>query len=593
MRIDSFNVTNQRSIVLARCDAVPALMIVAGPNGCGKSTLLHALRQQPGDGSILYVGPHRTFRRQQVQGRQLLAGTISMEEFLARMDVPGGFEGIQVFSGTRDPWSGDDTANFLKHGLCQIESERERSIAARFDRDGSIPKGSVEDAWQPLRALTTNLLPHLAFERIDTANQTQIRCLWKVHKRDLLVDLDDLSSGEKSIIQMFYPLVEHQIRERLRQISGAPPSGGGRSSCLLIDEPELHLHPNLQAKVLDYMRHLAYEERVQVILATHSPTIVEYANDEELYLLRPSELVESAENQLTRVASNEERLQFLREVFGGTPNLTALQPILIVEGVHEHKTSGVVSDRKLYRALSPSFDRVTVIPGGGKSECLKLRAALAPALAQFAPHLRVAVLLDRDTSEASAPAQGAGTYILPVSMIENLLLDPEAIWEAIQSVVEKTDLNSADDVAEAIDRVLDAMNDEECDRRVLAAIGVVVFRPTGPSSTLQQQVSEFLAKVTGKYEPSTISGLQASAVATVSALKTEQKRREFYHGKEVLDRFFKRHLHSTGLAKVVFHFETARHARQRKSVTSFFEGLFADLVPEPAAAAPDPAGAER
>ena len=100
--------------------------------------------------------------------------------------------------------------------------------------------------------------------------------------------------------------------------------------------------------------------------------MVEYASFEELFLLRPVELVEPEQNQLVQVASDEERLSFLREVFGSTANLTALQPVVLVEGVGEQTASKVLPDRKLYRALHPGFDRVTLIPGGGKAECKAL-----------------------------------------------------------------------------------------------------------------------------------------------------------------------------------------------------------------------------
>jgi AAA15 family ATPase/GTPase len=48
MRIPSFQIPSQRSIALARCDNVPSLMVIAGPNGVGKSTLLNALRTVSG-----------------------------------------------------------------------------------------------------------------------------------------------------------------------------------------------------------------------------------------------------------------------------------------------------------------------------------------------------------------------------------------------------------------------------------------------------------------------------------------------------------------------------------------------------------------
>src|SRR4051812_23130700 len=106
MRIPSFEVRNQRSIKYAKCDAVPALMVIAGPNGTGKSTLLNTIRSSAGYTNVMYVGPHRSMRRQNVQSRHLLAPTISFESVLSSQQIPG-FDGIRIFDGARDPWSAD------------------------------------------------------------------------------------------------------------------------------------------------------------------------------------------------------------------------------------------------------------------------------------------------------------------------------------------------------------------------------------------------------------------------------------------------------------------------------------------------------
>src|SRR3990172_3736664 len=103
MRLPSFEISNQRSIKRAKCEIAPPLMVIAGPNGAGKSTLLNAIRSQAGFTNIMYVGPHRAMRRQQVQQRHLLAPSISLETLLSGQNVPG-FEGIRVFDGARDPW---------------------------------------------------------------------------------------------------------------------------------------------------------------------------------------------------------------------------------------------------------------------------------------------------------------------------------------------------------------------------------------------------------------------------------------------------------------------------------------------------------
>src|SRR6185295_8879759 len=134
MRIPKFEISSERSIRLAKCDAVPRLMVIAGPNGSGKSTLLNAIRTQANFSNVIYVGPHRSMRRQNVQQRHLMTSVLSYEQQLTNQSVSG-FEGVSILNSSRDPWGYDESANYLKHALCQIEVERYQAIAERYDRD--------------------------------------------------------------------------------------------------------------------------------------------------------------------------------------------------------------------------------------------------------------------------------------------------------------------------------------------------------------------------------------------------------------------------------------------------------------------------
>jgi hypothetical protein len=514
-------------------------------------------------------------RRQQVQQRHLLGNTFSMEQLLTSANVPN-YEGIRIFDGARDPWNYDDSGNILKHTLCQIEVDRQRAITARVDRDGKIDPGALRDPWQPLRELSSNLLPHLRFERIDSANRDQVRVLWKVHGLDTLVDLDDLSSGEKSIIQMFYPLVEREIKSLIKEIESGPQAAQQRPElAVLIDEPELHLHPNLQFKVIDYLRVLTSGLSTQVIVATHSPTIVEYASFEELYLLKPVELVAADENQLAQVADNNERLGLLRQLFGTTTNLTSLQSLVVVEGVEESRGRRVVPDRKVYRALHEKFDRVTILPGGGKAECKALLRALRDVLPRLSPRLRVVALLDSDAEGGPADPD---VKLLPVSMIENFLLDHDVIWEVIQSVLEKTSLKTVDDLSAALDKVLDECHDGEVGRQAAAILGPAHFYPPSDVAVVEAKATDFVAAVTAQYSKEQLDSASIKASEIVKQLQDTKQRREHFHGKKALEAFYARHLHQTGLSKVVFVFEAARHARRRKSVVTFFNQFFEELL---------------
>lgn len=519
----------------------------------------------------MYIGPHRSPRRQQVQQRYLLGDEIRLVNLLSEPNIPG-YEGVQLFRGSREAWGYDESANLTKYGLCQIELSRQEAIARRLDAQGSIAPGELPDPWEPLRELTNSLLPHLRFHSINTKNRHQVLCEWEVHGPGTIVDFDDLSSGEKSIIQMFYPLVERRTKQLVAQIRGESAAETEGAFCLLIDEPELHLHPSLQHKLVDYLRTVTSDEQIQVIVATHSPSIVEHCSFDELFLLRPPDLVDDGSNQLVQVASDEQRLAFLRQQFGSIENLTAMLPLVVVEGIREGGSSKVIADRKLYRALHRGFDKVTMIPGGGKGECLRLLEVLNEALPEFSGQLRAVALLDRDLMQGES--QNPAVTYLPVSMVENFILDPDAIWEAIQSVSEIAGFGSVDGVGEALSVVLDESEDSEVGRRVLASLGTFTFRPHRPLDSIPEQSVEFADEVRSVCTTERVADAENRVRLIIDEIREKQRRREEFHGKDVVDGFFRRYLSKAGMKKSIFTFEAARHARRRRSVNEFFDAFF-------------------
>jgi ABC-type Mn2+/Zn2+ transport system ATPase subunit len=581
MRIANFTVRNQRAVRLAVCDQLPAVMVITGPNGCGKSTLLNALRTiENNPGRTLYVSPHRHSRRQQVQMRYLGQARIEMSTLLSATSLPG-FEGLHLPSHERDAWNFDEAQSYLKYSLCQIEIDRQTAIADRFDSTGAVLRADVPDVWAPLRELAHNLLPHLSFHRIDLTDRNQIRCLWHVHSKDVLVDIDDLSSGEKAIIQLFFPLIEHQVNSHLASMRGSTAIASQGSIAVLLDEPELHLHPNLQAKVLDYIRGIALKDKVQFVLASHSPSMVEQATNDELYLLRPAEFTEGDVNQLVRIADDEGRLTLMRSVFGSTSNITALRTILVVEGRSADKSSKRPADGRVYGFLSDRFGQLTVLAGGGKFECQSLVKTLGELLAPIAPNLKAVALLDRDTLDEPISSSKPDLLYLPVSMMENLLVDPQVIFRATATVRHKMNLQTVEEIEAALDGILEQMLDHELARRLKATVPTKVFRIADPVAEARKQVEEFAASLVGTLSQEYFDRLQREAQEKVMPLKEAHRRRELYDGKKILDEFYKKYLHESGMSKEIFVYSCAKEASARRSVRVFMEALFLTLGIDP------------
>ena len=422
MRIPSFSVSNRRNIRFASCDQTKPIMIITGPNGCGKSTLLDAIREDAANTDhVLYVGPHRSSGRQQVRLRYLSGDRLSMRKVHTDRKLRS-YEGISIHSTSRSAWDLDETGSYLKYAMCQIELDRQSALTQRFDRDGEINRHSIPDVWRPLRDMCASLLPHLTFEAIDTTDRDHVRCLWNVHSAGTKVDIDDLSSGEKAIVQLFFPLIEHRIQALIELSKGREHEEDAPSLdaelCVLLDEPELHLHPNLQSNILNYLRALSSRESTQFILATHSPTIVDGADSDELYLLRPTELTDGITNQLIQIASTTEKLEMMRTVFGSTSNITAMRPILVVEGRNTDDSSRRPSDSKIYELLNEEFARFSIVSGGSKAQCVVLAKSLSELLArEIDSTIRAIALVDRDID--TDDQDSSTTYHLPVSMIEN------------------------------------------------------------------------------------------------------------------------------------------------------------------------------
>ncbi|MBQ2909894.1 MAG: AAA family ATPase [Bacilli bacterium] len=76
---------------------------------------------------------------------------------------------------------------------------------------------------------------------------------------------------------------------------------------ILIDEPELHLHPSIQKKFVDFLLNISKDS--QIIITTHSPLLVKqlYFNDNiKTFILKPDKSISPVgDRKLSYVSSNE------------------------------------------------------------------------------------------------------------------------------------------------------------------------------------------------------------------------------------------------------------------------------------------------
>lgn len=581
MALKNFRVQNERALRLAACDQVPPVMVVAGPNGVGKSTLLYALQRRLGaeldaDTRIIYQPPHRAIRRQQVQRRWLGGAYRPLAEIFAQESV-GGFEGLQIPFPNRTPDNVDEAGSVLKYTLGRLENRRQTALATLVDRQSErgedVRTSELPDVFEPVRRLTSRLLPHLTFKRIDFANEDNIRCVFDrtddVATTEL--DLDDLSSGEKAIFILFLPLIESDITGRLNRLfESNGQDGGGQVTdrVFLIDETEQHLHPELQARLLGYMREETARSNVQFIVTTHSPTLVDQAFDDELYLL--SYATHDEANQLKRVASTAERLATLRTLTGSTFVVTTGRTIICVEG--ERQSHDGPTDLALLQTLHPASSRFTFVPVGGKGNVIRVVRELRSELEEESLDIAVGGIVDRD--RAIDPGT-AGIARWPACMIENLLLDAQVAAGVMADATGET--VDAETVAGYLQEEALAQREDEIRLRVMEALGPKTVRLKG--ATLEE-VRESIAAAVESVDRTDeqINTAVKQATEAVDGALADGSFVNVFRGKQLLRGIYKRAaLESAQLSYEQFAYGIAQRLADAGTLAATIDEVFGTL----------------
>jgi len=583
MAIKKFKVENVKALGLAECGSLPKIMIIAGANGSGKSTLLYEISQRrqvievEEATKILYQPPHRAIRKTSVKRSWLSGGIKSMFDLLMQTSVSG-YEGLSFQNGSRTPDNVDEAGSTIKHTLGEIENKRQAVLAELFDKAKSkketIETEKTPDIYESIRELTKYLLPHLVFQRIDFKNENDIKCVWKrIDKAgEKEIDIDDLSSGEKAIIILFLPLIENQIHANLKLLENSTTNineiESKESLVFIVDEPELHLHPDLQAKILTYIRTLSVKNNIQFIISTHSPTILDQAYDDELYLLTQKIDSEGKQNQLKKVASSIEKLEALKQLTGNPYFITTGRSIICIEG--ELSSDTKPTDIRLLEILYPRSTAYTFVPSGGKGNVINTVKRLRQHLSEENFNISVCGLTDMDQNISQSIE---GVFSLPVCMIENLLLVPEIISEYLQ----KNNISmTLDEVKSALDTISTEIVNNEIGIRISKRLKPKTIRVCGTNKeeinkSLEEQIEDMRSSIPEEVE---LDKIISETKVQVDKIISDKKALKEFRGKEIISQFYGKFIKNKEIGYSKFCYELAQAIAQKGEIEKLLNPVF-------------------
>jgi len=208
---------------------------------------------------------------------------------------------------------------------------------------------------------------------------------------------------------------------------------GGGTKIVLIDEPDAHLHPNLQVELIRSLQEISNDLDLQIVMSTHSPAIIREVSPD---LVLP---VNTQEKQLHFLKVPQEVDEYIHDnidsfVLGKVQSRRKIlfiedKNIAILKRIDEVVNSGI-------------FGRsdIPVVSYKGKDDKMPFR--IKPFLKEIAGlEVEVYILRDRDglpqewitKIEQYAKDKDVNLHVLRLHEIESYLINPSCILRALQS----------------------------------------------------------------------------------------------------------------------------------------------------------------
>lgn len=254
-------------------------------------------------------------------------------------------------------------------------------------------------------------------------------------------DINELSSGEKEVVYGY-----------LRLRNSTP-----RNSTILLDEPELHLNPGLLEGFPDfYNRNLGLALGNQLWLVTHSDTLLRQAVGNRSYTvvhMTSAATKTPLPNQALPVVRDDDLERATIALVGDLATYRPHGKVVLFEG-----GGNTEFDTWLTGRLFPDLLRsMNLVSGGGKRRVRDLYEVLAATAEEVGLTRRFFVITDKDTAVYEAAPSGARQLQWDSYHIENYLLEPLYIRQAMSALMQRPKLESDYVVTQALAAAADGI----------------------------------------------------------------------------------------------------------------------------------------
>lgn len=448
MKIASLEITDFPPIKNLKIEKLGDIVILAGENGSGKTRLKDAIVQTlQGNPQIsLSIIATRdeektafggdTIKVQQGQQNQILTQYIQNRRFGGRAKYVGSLvqidseRNIQTVNYNQVNWLGsdpDDTdtpsnwgyqpftnrwQDFMNY-IHQKYAMRDKKLADELKKNPSKGVDIIKNNPDPVekyKKIFSQLLTDKELQNITPESPKEFQ--YKDVAGNIL-PFNSLSSGEQEVIKVIFDVARKDIKH----------------SIIIIDEPELHLHPTLAFKLVETLKTIG-DHTNQFIFLTHSADLIStYYSTGNVYFI---DSLQTGINQAHKLSELNHSHRELVKLIGENLGLFAVgKKIIFVEG------ENASIDRLTYHAIAQKYLPEAKITPVGSVENLVALNAFEEQISNSIFGIDFYMIRDRDglsDTQIQLLEQKGRIKCLKKRHIENYFLDSEILFKVAKKL---------------------------------------------------------------------------------------------------------------------------------------------------------------
>ena len=448
MRIESLTLTDHKPISFLNLENLGSTVVIAGANGSGKTRLKQAIVQtlqgKPqmdmtivatrdeekeqkyfnGNSITVKKGQNNNVLNNYINSRKYGAGryvgslvqidsdrsvkTLKFNQVNWLGGDPDDIEssGNFYFSAFSNRWQ--DFMNYIHQKSAARDKKLAEVMKAKPDLVANDILNKYPDPIEKYQKIFESILPGKKLLPIEPATPREFHFC---DESGQSLPFNALSSGEQEVIKVLFDVARKEIRH----------------SVIIVDEPELHLHPTLAFKLIETLKSIG-DHTNQFIFLTHSSDLIStYYSTGDVYFIDQSN---EHDNQAHRLSDLSCQHHQVAELIGQNLGLFAVgKKIVFVEG----EDSSI--DRLTYQKIAQAVDpEIKVIPSGSVLNILALNN-IEEQIRKSIFGIDLYMIRDRDglsqTQVTKLEANGR-IRCLKRRHIENYFLDPELLFKVAE-----------------------------------------------------------------------------------------------------------------------------------------------------------------